>query len=253
MDAIFKIESRPWIQKENTKIEEFTHSWLAQDISKETLIDETNLKKKCKDYLNVDNFVMQKLRSECSDKNLNCDEEDETVIVQYSDIEEDFIKNSNLRILQQQKRHLDTYKVNRVYRKAVLLSFRYKNNYINKQPSQCSFRKNKNELCPQDSVLTVQIFRPIRRAHHLIQTPSIRYNFVLEHEFEILSSQKLFELKDAISCVADVANPNDCSNVVNEAFQISASDLYTSSFFFINNTFYNDTRDKGFQDYSRQV
>lgn len=72
-------------------------------------------------------------------------------------------------------------------------------------------------------------------------------------KFNVLGTQKLTELRDKISCVADIMVPGDFSSNPMAPADIRAKDLYKSGFFFINGVFYNDMRDLTCRDYSKPI
>ncbi|KAK1119137.1 hypothetical protein K0M31_013636 [Melipona bicolor] len=75
----------------------------------------------------------------------------------------------------------------------------------------------------------------------------------LHNIIAILGSQTLAHLRDKISCVADYSISKECSNNLDNALGPMAKDVYKSGFFFIEDTFYNDTRCPTNVDYSKVI
>lgn len=75
----------------------------------------------------------------------------------------------------------------------------------------------------------------------------------LHNIIAILGSQTLAHLRDKISCVADYSISKECSNNLDNALGSMAKDVYKSGFFFIEDTFYNDTRCSTNVDYSKII
>lgn len=84
-----------------------------------------------------------------------------------------------------------------------------------------------------EAVLVVQVFRPT------VGTDVKKSPIVVDMEVEVLSFQTLLHLRRSISC------PSDLSSVPSVA-------CHTSSYFFIGDTFYNDTR-SGCSDHSEPI
>jgi len=140
------------------------------------------------------------------------------------------------------------YKQDRSYRTAVLQAARYRNNPIRIEKSREQSVTTDHVDSTLEVILTVQFYRPIRHETHY--GLSHRYSFIADQELDVLGSQTLDKLRDAFICVSDISNPGDCSETPKESVKVIASDIYKSGCFFINNTFYNDTRDECNLNYS---
>ncbi|VDD79424.1 unnamed protein product [Mesocestoides corti] len=94
----------------------------------------------------------------------------------------------------------------------------------------------------QDVVLTVFVYRPI--AFKETDCSNAPWTMVMEQRIEILGSQTLSNLRDAIKCPQDMVYLGDCSEALDQPdFHIPARAMYPSSYFFIEDTFYDDLRD----------
>lgn len=79
---------------------------------------------------------------------------------------------------------------------------------------------------------------------------------MVKHDRELIvhADQSLSALKDKLVCPLDLVYLcGECSEAPETADDTLAQDLYKSSFFFIENTFYNDTRDSAARDISEPV
>ncbi|KAH8370733.1 hypothetical protein KR093_004823, partial [Drosophila rubida] len=95
-------------------------------------------------------------------------------------------------------------------------------------------------------LITVRFYRPPRAAHRgfKLERP------VFSEEFLCLGSNYLSELRDKISCVCNGKRLVDVSEQPDAALPVLDSD---PGYFFIYNTFYNDTRNANNCDYSQTV
>jgi snRNA-activating protein complex subunit 3 len=76
----------------------------------------------------------------------------------------------------------------------------------------------------------------------------------LETEILFKSDQCLTELRDRLKCQRDFANPMDLSDNPEQQFErVFRGDLFKSSMFLIENTFYNDLRDPNNRDLSEPI
>ncbi|XP_065118380.1 snRNA-activating protein complex subunit 3 [Paramisgurnus dabryanus] len=84
----------------------------------------------------------------------------------------------------------------------------------------------------------------------IILTFNVLYPALFQHfkhvrayqTLNVLGSQKLSELRDAICCVSDLQVFGEFSNNMDAVPQYVSKDHYKSAFFFFNGTFYNDMR-----------
>ncbi|XP_078070291.1 snRNA-activating protein complex subunit 3 isoform X3 [Mustelus asterias] len=104
---------------------------------------------------------------------------------------------------------------------------------------------------PEDSIpageviLTINVYSPIIFIKHREKKP--------HHTLLVLGSQKLTELRDAISCVSDLQIGGEFSNTPDLAPEHISKDLYKSAFFFFEGIFYNDMRYSECRDLSRTI
>ena len=250
MERIHRPDSRPWILAGSVKVKELIDMWTQNNVFNELKINKHNLKEIVKNELKIDDKIVDLLEEDCLPSNLDCEEEDEELYVAY---EKTFEVPSNVKLetLRLQKQHIERYASDRCYRTACLQSLRYRNRLIKVEKSSEEDRPDMTSSAAIENplaVLTVQLYRPIRFSTHFGNTH--RYSFVCDQELQVLSSQYLTELRDAFTCVSDISNPNDCSDNPRAALNITSSDVYKSGFFFINNTFFNDMRNKHNRDYS---
>ena len=100
-----------------------------------------------------------------------------------------------------------------------------------------------------DVILNVQIFQPMHSSLH-VGDHRKHVNPIVEQEFLCLGNQFLTALKDEIICPIDANPVEDCSDEPNK-IKPSAGEIYTSSFFFIDDCFYNDLRKTTNIEYSQ--
>lgn len=102
------------------------------------------------------------------------------------------------------------------------------------------------ELDDYELEITVRFYRPPRAAHrgYKIERP------VFAEEFLCLGSNYLTELRDKISCICNSRKFVDVSEDPEAPLPVLQTD---PGYFFINNTFYNDTRNPDNCDYSQTV
>lgn len=98
-------------------------------------------------------------------------------------------------------------------------------------------------------MLVVQVLRPIHSSHHAGEGRK-QFLAIADQEFLCIGSQPLVALKDLISCQIDINVPGDCSDNPDISHKPSAGEINSSSFFFINDCFYNDMRRITNIDYS---
>ncbi|XP_051875198.1 snRNA-activating protein complex subunit 3 isoform X2 [Pristis pectinata] len=94
-------------------------------------------------------------------------------------------------------------------------------------------------------ILTINVYSPVIFTKHREKKP--------HHTMLVLGSQKLTELRDAISCVSDLQIGGEFSNTPDLAPEHISKDLYKSAFFFFEETFYNDLRYSECRDLSRTI
>jgi len=96
-----------------------------------------------------------------------------------------------------------------------------------------------DKLTPGEVLISVSIYHPTRRRPQCM--------------FNVHSNQKLTELKDVISCPSDKIVLGEFSNNPNMVGAKTSKEVTGSSFFMIEQTFYNDTRNPLNRDYSRTI
>ncbi|XP_059826114.1 snRNA-activating protein complex subunit 3 isoform X1 [Hypanus sabinus] len=105
---------------------------------------------------------------------------------------------------------------------------------------------NPEDLVPAgEIILTINVYSPVICTKHREKKP--------HHTMLVLGSQKLTELRDAISCVSDLQIGGECSNTPDLAPEHISKDLYKSAYFFFEETFYNDLRYPECRDLSRTI
>ena len=76
-------------------------------------------------------------------------------------------------------------------------------------------------------------------------------SFYIDRELLVLADQKLTELRDKIVCAADLFIPHGEYSECPDATKEQAQDIYKSSYFLIEDDFYNDFRDSYSKDLSK--
>ncbi|CAL7943083.1 unnamed protein product [Xylocopa violacea] len=105
----------------------------------------------------------------------------------------------------------------------------------------------------QDIFVFVRVYRPFTHRPKIAPKKELDSLLHLSHVFAVLGSQTLAQLRDKISCIADHSISKECSENLDNAIGPMAKDVYKSGFFFIEDTFYNDTRDPANIDYSKVI
>nr|CAH8822389.1 unnamed protein product [Trichobilharzia regenti] len=104
----------------------------------------------------------------------------------------------------------------------------------------------------QDIFVTVLIYRPL--CLPALDPCSQSRQLVITQRLVLLSKQNLTVLRDAIKCPQDKVWLGDCSEALdNPELHVSADKLYTSSYFFIEGTFYDDLRNPNSKSLSQEV
>ncbi|KAK7009404.1 snRNA-activating protein complex subunit 3 [Biomphalaria glabrata] len=151
-------------------------------------------------------------------------------------------------------RHQILHRKMRQENTAVKVSLFRKMKYNCLDEYMANVRPSNGEISPEfqvptpNVILTVQVTRCIPQG--------VAYNTMKEREsYLVLGNQSLTDLRDKIKCSSDAVIPGDYSNAidVDPSTLQKAGDLYRSSFFFIENVFYNDTRQPDNVDYSRPI
>jgi len=101
-----------------------------------------------------------------------------------------------------------------------------------------------------EAMLVVQIFRPHHSSHYEGEGKKVQVIPVPDQELLCYGSQPLTALRDMIICKMDINIPGDFSDDPKNLDRPTGADMYSSSFFFIDNCFYNDMRKPINLDYS---
>ncbi|XP_076161989.1 proximal sequence element A Pbp49 isoform X2 [Ptiloglossa arizonensis] len=105
----------------------------------------------------------------------------------------------------------------------------------------------------QDILVLVRIYHPFTQRARNTPRKECGSLLRLNNITAILGSQTLAHLRDKISCIADHTISKECSENLDNAIGPMAKDVYKSGFFFIEDTFYNDTRCSTNVDYSKVI
>jgi len=174
--------------------------------------------------LNTDEQTIQELKEVCSIDNLKCeyDKYDLYKMRAYKDFPDDL--------------PLETVKICKLDRtKQEELS--YAQHFM--EPVEETFTEEDKLLPPGEVLLCVSVYHPTRRRPQQV--------------FNVHSSQKLTELKDAINCPSDKIILGEQSNNPDLTGAKTAKETTGSSFFMVENIFYNDTRSQLNRDYSKTI
>ncbi|XP_029461721.1 snRNA-activating protein complex subunit 3 isoform X2 [Rhinatrema bivittatum] len=161
----------------------------------------------------------------CSTDSLKCFEEDDVdpnIIPEDTELVTLGIRKKVL------ERRKETIIVDRPCRQETF-TYELESQALGKKPQNQSDLVEEGEL-----VLTLNVFYPVIFQKHREHKP---YQTVL-----VLGSQKLTELRDAISCVSDLQIGGEFSSTPDLAPEHISKDLYKSAFFHLEGTFYNDMR-----------
>ncbi|XP_066585077.1 snRNA-activating protein complex subunit 3 isoform X2 [Prorops nasuta] len=116
----------------------------------------------------------------------------------------------------------------------------------------CKLRDNL-AIPGQDILVSVRVYEPFQHYSHNLKDYKHIPRIVLSRVIEILGSQTLAQLRDKISCISDLSIPTEVSNNPDVKLGPMAKDVYKSGFLFIENIFYNDTRDPNNLNYSQVI
>lgn len=114
---------------------------------------------------------------------------------------------------------------------------------------KCWFIQKKRNIVPHsDLLIAVRVYEPFRYKTYSIVTMKPK----LSQRFYVLGSQLLTELRDQIYCQCNHGPFFDISENPTALPPSSSQKAFDHGFFFITNTFYNDTR-KETHDYSETI
>jgi snRNA-activating protein complex subunit 3 len=102
--------------------------------------------------------------------------------------------------------------------------------------------------CNEEILLSIRIYEPF---NYTVET-SIAHHPRFQQEFFVLGSQYLTELRDKLFCQSNYGPFYDISELPDFDREVPAK-TDSSGFFFIQNTFYNDTRNLENHDYSQNI
>ncbi|XP_076335950.1 proximal sequence element A Pbp49 isoform X1 [Tachypleus tridentatus] len=253
MESIHEPYKRAWISNP-INVKRFYEHWCESLFENETEnVTGSKMLQKLVHLLQLPDHVVKNLETECGPKSLTCEGEVHTKSEKATDISEG-VELMTLRI---QKGELEKRKNDVNYKKFVYDRLKVQDypervclgGVTNSQSKKISSKVKLSML--SDVLLTVQIFRPVQ----IVSNQKYRgvESLLVDQEVAVLGQQKLTQLRDSIGCVSDIAVPGDFSENPNFPPELRAEDLYKSGFFYINGVFYNDMRNTGNRDYSRQI
>ncbi|CAG5107408.1 Similar to SNAPC3: snRNA-activating protein complex subunit 3 (Homo sapiens) [Cotesia congregata] len=103
----------------------------------------------------------------------------------------------------------------------------------------------------KNMIIFIRVYNPFD--YHRKEYPVRHQRISLMHLIGVLDCQTLADLRDKIHCISDLSLSRESSGNPQEYTEVSNKDLYKSSFFYIENTFYNDTRDPTNHDNSLPI
>lgn len=249
MNQIHEPHSKSWICQKKVNVKEFLEKHVSEtELLREYQLNEENLLSSMSDDFDLDEFEMAKLSSNCSASRLDTKEEKE-FFYNYRTRGDgaELVKFDELETLNARRNNLRMFKKHSFYRFRVLGTQKYRTNYITFNLKEDESSKNESDrINTFESLLTVQIFNPISVNNY----KELKSNNFIMHEYHVLGSQHLSKLKDIYQCVSDLMSPVDCSRKPDISKSLNKAEDYTSSFFFINNCFYVDSRLPTNIDYS---
>ena len=108
-----------------------------------------------------------------------------------------------------------------------------------------------DKLSYPEAIITFNYYRPQSYYRPIYELGFRGYPVIC---LQLLSSNSLAELRDAIKCPKDFEVPGDFSLAPNDVSKVAtAKELLPSGLFFIEDTFYVDSRSLKAQDYSKQI
>lgn len=227
MDHLKNVSQFPFIYQRKVVIREFIKSWgtlLKDDLS---LTRCTNVEERNATDLNIPLQMVKSLQKDLNPDNFCCSIEDDKSLA------ENLPKASNreLETLKSLSEHNERASSDSTYR--MQFAPKYRHDWLNRETSVAEVPPNDHDD-PPVAVLTVQIFKPAIKGQN-------RTRVNLDRQFEILSSQSLIALRDSFICIADVLSDRDFSLTPQEPlpnFVVHEK----PGFFFIDGTFYSDSR-----------
>ena len=248
MHKIHEPHSKSWICQKKVNVKEFLEKYVAEsELLREYQLSEKNLLNSMRDDFDLDEYQLEKLNSSCSVSRLDAKEEKEFFYNYRSRGDGELVKFDELETLNARRSNLRMFKQHSFFRFRMLGTQKYRTNYITFNLKEDESSKSEADRIDQfESLLTVQIFNPISVNNY----KELKSNNFIMHEYHVLGSQHLSKLKDIYQCVSDLMSPVDCSRKPDISKSLNKAEDYTSSFFFINNCFYVDSRLPTNIDYS---
>ncbi|XP_015785237.1 snRNA-activating protein complex subunit 3 [Tetranychus urticae] len=249
MDFVKGIDKYPWVdQCEKINVRQFLSLWESQDLSLELELNEESLDRKAMEICNINEETIEDIKEDLDPEKLNRDKEWKDYL--YGN-KLSLPNHIALRSVAAQVSHIEKCEQNDKYRRIANQSLKYRNyTFLNNQDASKN-SSDEPKIEGLDVILNVQVFRPM---HHSLHVGEHRkhVNLIAEQEFLCLGRQLLTALKDEIICSVEVNPAEDCSDDP-EKERPSARELYTSSFFFIDDCFYNDFRSANNIDCSQVI
>lgn len=255
MEGVHLSKQRPWICQEKIHVESFIQDCdqqgLRRELKKPSFSIDDIVKQAAQDTGKPAKEWMDEVAQDCHVDLLKCEGE---VGFQNAKTVSDLVKaglNDDDICLETVKamRKISTNKRNKTFIRQDDLT------RVNSMKS--SLRNfNHSEKSGKKAVLTVELYRP-RNNYQVVEFMSY-YNrrfesLQFELELDVLSSQTLADFRKFISCPSDFATVPD-EVTISSLTPTYASEVFTSGFFFINDTFYNDLSKPEKQvDYSRVI
>ncbi|KAI1301914.1 snRNA-activating protein complex subunit 3 [Halotydeus destructor] len=264
MENIQKPEIRSWISEEKVRVADFIQNYDDAEAANATLCIPLRLGENCDtDQPGFTTEEIEQSLLDCDISTLDCD--NEQFYLNSSNWQVGHVPEStDLETIKARAIHRERIKHDQTYNVAVQRYGCYKNLEIDHDIERGVIKPEVEEdqetrtvragaVKGPQAVLTVQIYRPARAYRNSREAARKAVLNIADQEILVLSSQYLSELKDTLQCVSDIATPGDCSQNPDIVGQVTASDIYKSSCFFINDCFYNDRRNPDNIDYSEEI
>lgn len=227
MDHLKNVSAFPFVNPRKVSVREFIQHW------SEALQDETEWTGNCSKHfeqqdaqdLNISLEMVKSLEKDIHPNNFCSSIDEDKLRV------EKLTSTIELETLKKLKEHNERWLMNSTYR--MFQSQKYRHERLDRPTKTASMLTNKNR--PPLAILTVQICKPA------VPKPQQKIKLLLDREVQVLSNQPLTALRDAFVCIADILSSTDFSENPDEPLP-SFTSHDKMGFFFINNTFYYDSR-----------
>ena len=245
MEPVHRSREKPWIHQEKIHVASFIQECVNKGIEHEVNKKETfafqdlcsSVSTEAATLIADGHSLEETVARDCHVSLLDCEGEEFLSAMNFKDLQGLKDESTCLESVKLLKKKLEEGNKGK-------LSFKFSTN-DNKNMEVTKSEKTTITSNPT-AVLTVQLFRPIDPARREENVKSDR-PVHLDMEVEVISSQKLTQLRKCISC------PSDFNEVPNSFSSLNTSEVSKSGFFFINDTFYNDLSGTGQQDYSQVI